>query len=397
VILKFILAIVYAIISFGIAILIGYDLQQMYLLLFLVFNQFLVSFTLYLRSNISGLQLFRTDSLLSVLDKTIMIIICSGLLWGDFTNSEFKIEWFVYAQTVSYAITTIIVFLIVIKKSEFLRLRFDYTYLRAILRQTYPFAILVLLMSVYNWSGMVILERIVENGKEYAGIYAQGNRLLDAVSMFGYLFAALLLPMFSKMIKDKENVTQLLQLSALLLVVPSIILAFGSLCYRNEIMDMLYHELHNNSAVIFALLMFSFIWIGNTYIFGSLLTANGSLKELNIMAATGVILNITLNLILIPKYQALGMAISTLATQTYTAIFQIIVTKIKFNLNINKNILLKLILFSFIVFAVIYYSKSLPLSWVLNLILAVISSFIIASILRLISLKAIYKIFKADD
>lgn len=397
VVLKFILAIIYAIISFSIAILIGYDLQQMYLLLFLVFNQFLISFTLYLRSNISGLQLFRTDSLLSVLDKTIMIIICSGLLWGNFTNSEFKIEWFVYAQTISYAITAVIVFLIVLKKSEFLRLRFDYTYLRAILRQTYPFALLVLLMSVYNWSGMVILERIVDNGREYAGIYAQGNRLLEAVSMFGYLFAALLLPMFSKMIKDKENVTQLLQLSALLLIVPSIILAFGSLIYRNEIMDLLYHEQHNNSALIFAILMFSFIWIGNTYIFGSLLTANGNLKELNIMATTGVILNITLNLILIPKHQALGMAISTLATQTYTAIFQIIVTKFKFNLKINKSILFKLFLFLFVVFAVVYYSQSLPFSWAFNLVLAVFVSFIIALTSKLISLKALYQIFKADN
>ncbi|MEA3444600.1 MAG: polysaccharide biosynthesis protein, partial [Bacteroidota bacterium] len=73
VVIKFMLAIVYLVVSFSFALIIGYSWDQMYLLLFLVFNQFLISFTLYLRSNISGLQLFRTDSLLSVLDKGLMV------------------------------------------------------------------------------------------------------------------------------------------------------------------------------------------------------------------------------------------------------------------------------------------------------------------------------------
>ncbi len=397
VVLKFILAIVYAVISFSIALLIGYNQHQLYLLIFLVFNQFLISFALYLRSNISGLQLFKTDSLLSVLDKTLMIVLCSALLWGNFTESEFKIEWFVYVQTISYLITTAIIFFIVLKKSEFLRLKLDFTYLRAIIRQSYPFAILVLLMSVYNWSGMVILERIVDNGQEQAGIYAQGNRLLDAVSMFGYLFAALLLPMFSKMIKDKENITQLLQLSTLLLIVPAIIIAVGSLYYRSEIMSLLYHELHSSSAVIFAILMFSFIWIGFTYIFGSLLTANGSLRALNIMAGAGVILNVSLNIILIPRYQALGMAVSTLVTQMFTAIYQIVLASLKFKLKVNITLIVKLVLFSLTVFVIIYFSKLLPMPWAFNLIVAVSASFLLAIALKLISPKTIYNIFKYNE
>ena len=47
--------------------------------------------------------MFFTDSLLSVLDRVLMIVICAVLLWGRFTGGEFKIEWFVYAQTVAYS------------------------------------------------------------------------------------------------------------------------------------------------------------------------------------------------------------------------------------------------------------------------------------------------------
>ncbi len=100
--LKFLLAFVYAIFSLTVAAIIGYDKIQFHLLFFLIVNQFLISFTLYLRSNISGLHLFRTDSVVSVLDRSFMIIICSFLLFNNSLRPNFSIEWFIYAQTVAY-------------------------------------------------------------------------------------------------------------------------------------------------------------------------------------------------------------------------------------------------------------------------------------------------------
>ena len=64
--LKFVLAVVYAVLCLVVAWIVGYDMRQIHLLFFLIFNQFLVSLTAYLRSNISGLHYFRTDGLLSV-------------------------------------------------------------------------------------------------------------------------------------------------------------------------------------------------------------------------------------------------------------------------------------------------------------------------------------------
>ena len=79
-ILKTILAITFltAVFVFGTAS--GYA-EYWNLLLFLAFNQILVSLVFYLRSNIAGLGHYRTDSLLSALDKLLMIIFCSVLLW----------------------------------------------------------------------------------------------------------------------------------------------------------------------------------------------------------------------------------------------------------------------------------------------------------------------------
>jgi O-antigen/teichoic acid export membrane protein len=68
VILKFLLTFIYVAVIFIVAFILGYKGEQLTMLAWVGFNQFLLSFILYLRSNVSGLLMFRTDSFLSVLD-----------------------------------------------------------------------------------------------------------------------------------------------------------------------------------------------------------------------------------------------------------------------------------------------------------------------------------------
>ena len=62
--------------TFLIAYFIGYNSIEFQLLLLLAINQSIVEFILYLRSNLAGLHLFMQDSLISVLDRLLLIIIC---------------------------------------------------------------------------------------------------------------------------------------------------------------------------------------------------------------------------------------------------------------------------------------------------------------------------------
>lgn len=391
VVLKFMLAIVYFIVSMSVALIIGYEWKQMKLLLFLVFNQFLISFTLYLRSNLSGLHLFKTDSFISVLDRVLMIIICSALLWGNFTDSPFSINWFVYAQTVSYVLTTLITFIAVWTKLDFLKLHFDRAFFIAFLKKSYPFALLILLMSFYNRIDSVMIERILPDGKEQAGIYAQAFRILDAATMFAFLFSTLLLPMFARMIKNKEPIAQLLQLSYVLLIVPSIIIAIVSFYYKNQIMDLLYHNHVENSSLIFSFLMFGFISISTTYIFGTLLTSNGNLKYLNIMASFGMLINVVLNFILIPKYFALGSAYASLITQTFTAMSQVVIALFVFKLKINYMLIIKLVFFTLITVLIGKYISENVSNWLYGTIILVSVSMAVAFVIRLLNIKSLFQ------
>ena len=65
-----------------------------------------------------------------------------------------------------------------------------------------PYALLIFLMSVYYYSDVVMVERM--RGNIEAANYAHGYRFFMAFNMLGYLFAGLLLPIFSKLIKKSK-------------------------------------------------------------------------------------------------------------------------------------------------------------------------------------------------
>lgn len=384
--IKFFMAILFMVVCFGAAFMLGYSDRQLWLLLFLAINQFLSSFILYLRSNISGLHLFRTDSLLSVTDRVLMIILCSVLLWTPLRQS-FSIEWFVYAQSLAYGLTALIALMVVAGKVDSFSPRFSLTFLASIAKQSYPYALLVLLMSFHYRVDSVMLERLLPDGQIQAGIYAQAFRLLDASVMVPFLFSTLLLPIFSRMLRLGESVNQLLRFSLSLLMVFAIAFATACIVHRQPIMELLYVGKTMESASIFAILMACFVFSSMSYVLGTLLTANGSLTHLNAIALIGVIVNIVFNFIFIPKYGALGAAVVSLITHLIIAILQGLVTLRTFTLKIPWAAVGRL--FAFLgVFALLALTLAwLPLHWALSAALIAVAGVGVASVFNFFRVK----------
>jgi len=407
VILKFLLTFVYVAVTFIVALIIGYDGDQLKMLAWVGFNQFLLSFILYLRSNVSGLLMFRTDSFLSVLDRLLMIMICAALLWGNLTGGVFKIEWFVYSQTVAYLITAIVAMAIVMKKAKFQRLNWNWPFFLVILKKSLPFALLALLMSVYNRVDSVFIERLLKGaeGERQSGIYAQAFRLLDALNQFAWLFAVLLLPIYSRMIKMRQELSKMVRFPYALLITSGIIIVTGSFFYRTEIMEWLYPkgelesvagyaEKISQSAHVYGILMFGFLGSATMYIFSTLLTANGNLKQLNLIALGGIIVNFSLNIFLIPRMQASGAAIASLVTQLFTAGSYLIMAQYFFRFKIDYRFIFTLLFFIALVIGFNFISKELSFHWLLNFSIMLIASLISAFALKLINIVEIIRLLK---
>ena len=383
--LKLGLALVYILLSAIGGLVLGYNAYSMYLLGWILLNQALASLILYLRANLAGLHKFNIDSLFSVLDRGLMIVFCGILLWGNFFSTPFKIEWYIYAQSMAYVITALMAFFAVFRYSTFFKPKINTTYLRVILRESYPYALLGILMTLYTRIDALMIERLLPDGKMQAGIYAQAYRLLDAFNMVAFLFATILLPVFTGMIKRKESVQHTVRTTYSLLMVPSFLLGLSSYYFRDEIMGLLYNtQATPYLGVVFGFLMFTQLAISTVYIYGTLLTANGSIRFLNYISGAGVLVNIILNFWLIKQYGALGAVIATLVTQMLVSVAQLLKAHAIFDIGISFRELSKTGLFIVLAFATFNWGHALIGSWIGSMLILCCINLTFALILKLI-------------
>lgn len=321
---KVLLSGVYLVLITLLGLLMGYRAHVLFLLVLLGVVQVLTSFLLYLRSNVSALHKFKTDSLLSVADRFFMIGICSLLLFHPYFSGRFKIEWFVYAQIAAYLTTSVIALVICARLSPLSWKHYDLRKVWAICKKSGPYALLIFLMAIYLRADMAIIERLLPDGKYEAGVYAAAYRFLDvANNITGVLFAGMLLPIFGRMLAKQEPVQPLIRLTVNLLLPVAITAVVTAFVLGTAIMKANYHEATDYDGKVFSLLMLAYPGFCIGYIYSTLLVANGNIRMLTINSVIAVVLNLGMNFILIPRYGAWAAALSCCVTQLFLSLINI--------------------------------------------------------------------------
>ena len=113
------------------------------------------------------------------------------------------------------------------------------------------------------------------------------------------------------------------------------------------------------------------------------------------MAFSGMVLNVVLNLVLIPRLQAYGSAYSSLVTQLFTGAVQVALAVYILKLKIEWMYIFKLLFFVGAVILFGWVSEFIS-NWVYGYLLMIFVSVIFAFFLRLISLKDLYKIIRYE-
>ena len=388
--LKVILGIVYFGLAIGYFALKGFDPSLRPLMMVVTANLFLSTLFIYLRTNIAGIGKYRIDSLLSTIDKLLMLIILGVLSWVSPFRENFQIIWLAYGQMAAFGISCVVALAILFKHLGSINISFSWDYTKKLLKWSAPYALILLAMSAYTRMDSIMLEHILDDGGVESGIYEYSYRFLDALNMIGYLFAGLLLPMYAANIKKLSIIEDLVDVGIRLMVFITFVGAATAITYRDEIMKWAHSEATPYYSEILTYLMLSFIPLSIAYIFGSLLLANNSLKKINILLVVGVFINFGLNYYLIPQEQALGAAKATLVTQSLMTLGQIFLAINILKLKIHPQLLFIVLgfgLFCVLIFGSIYVY--IPMDWTFRAILSICFSFVFALILRLIDVKAL--------
>jgi O-antigen/teichoic acid export membrane protein len=407
--LKIWLSVFYVSIVFVAAFFRGFEMGVFYLLFFVALNHALISLVAYLRSNISGLSMYQMDSFISTLDKVFLIGLCAILLWANpfAAGEKFNIKWFVHAQNIAWGLTAVIAFFLIYRKVKIkLRWRIYLPFLLVILKKSFPFALAVFLMTAYTRLDIVILEWMLPDGRYHAGVYAASYRLLDAFNMVGYLFAGLLLPMFSKLLGSpatKLEIPSLLRLSLQLVWAGTVTLAVACFFFQKEIMELMYPLSVNSENVGYygetmGYLILTLIPFSGVFIYSTLLTANDSLRKMNHLFLLGIVVNVGLNLLLIPKMEATGAAFAAFATQTFVLLGMMLLAKKELQLPFTLRQTFKIIGFMALTVLACRQISQLPdFSWVLKFSSCILAGSFLAFLFRLINLKVLFDLAKKKE
>jgi O-antigen/teichoic acid export membrane protein len=151
------------------------------------------------------------------------------------------------------------------------------------------------------------------------------------------------------------------------------------------------------SALIFKLLMTAFIAMSSSYVFGTLLTANGNLKTLNITAFSCMVINIALNLLLIPRMEAIGAAITNVISQMLSIFVQVVLVILIFKLKPDWKYLSNLFVFVLVVLGISYLARVIGLGLLWSILVSGCITIITAISFKLLNINNLYKLLKKEQ
>jgi len=286
-----------------------------------ILNQVLAGFLLLVRSILQGRHLFRTDSIISVTDRLIAILLCSFFIYSQNFSARTGVFIFLIVQTAGYIGALIPASIAAFRNTKTSVGNAISPGYQALIKQAGWFAVLAFAMSVFTRIDALMIRNFSKGGYVEAGIYAQSFRLLDAALIFSSLISTLLLPVFSKMIVAKENTHTMVWLNIRIIWFVALPAALAAYYFGAEILQFLYRKTYKDSvelyysASIFFPVMFSFLVMGTVHVFGTWLTAAHRVKWLAFIAFFCILFNVAFNYYFIPQYGALAAAWSCFFTQ----------------------------------------------------------------------------------
>jgi O-antigen/teichoic acid export membrane protein len=175
-------------------------------------------------------------------------------------------------------------------------------------------------MATHNRLDGFLLERLHRNGAYEAGVYAASYRLLEVTNMIGFLVASFLMPFLARH-RDTMLVVQEMVLSARhgLLLFGFFIVMFLVL-FAAPVQQALYPASTPYAALVLQWCLPVLPAYLLLQVYGSLLTAMGQLKTFLGVLLVAVVVNSVLNMLLIPKWGAIGCCVAALVSQYLCAV-----------------------------------------------------------------------------
>ncbi len=312
--LKGVLFLAYAALVTGFAWLSG--IRDMHYVLPFVVLVMLISLLGFLRTYLSAAQRFRQDSILSVMDKALVIVVVGSMILFPSMMGPITIERFVRVQTLAILLSVLLAWVFIQRYVEGFGFRPFRGFRRELLLSSLPFALNNFLMTVVLRSDAFLLERLHPDGAHEAGVYAAGFRILDAFGMMGTLVAGFLLSFIARHWPERPAVESTLTVARRALICVAILIAVTGGVLPHYLTKLLYHRSDPALVEVMRTILLALPGLSLVSIYGTILTATGHIRTFIRISLACAVLLVLLDILVIPRLGALGCALVAVAVES---------------------------------------------------------------------------------
>ena len=198
--------------------------------------------------------------------------------------------------------------------------RFDFNLIKNILRQGWPFAVLVGFSAIYNRIDVVLITAI--KGYTQTGIYTAAYKIFDLLGFFPSVVSYTLFPFFAGLMAKKAigEVKQNLEKYLKLMLAGALPMAVGGMLLSEKLIGLVAGPGYGQAAPVLAILIWApailFVYIPLNSLVISQLT-----KKAVIITGINVVVNTVGNLLLIPHFGIRASAAMTVVSESLQGIF----------------------------------------------------------------------------
>ncbi|MCE7698132.1 MAG: flippase, partial [Methanobacterium paludis] len=292
---------------------------------------------------------------------------------------------------ISSGIILILTFFIYSWKFFLPKIHLDLNFWKPTLNEASFFGLSSILVVIYFYIDSVMLSIMV--GNSAVGIYNAAYKLIFVLLFIPSVFVTSIFPLMSQHFESAKNLLKLEYEKSVkyLFAIAMFIFVYGFV-FADKIILIIYGGNYTASIAALQALIFVVPIIFITNLFGNILGAINRQKAITIVTGANALINITLNLILIPKFSYIGASAATVATEGLGFILMFTyLSKYFFKISLTQNIL-KTIFSSILVLISVYYLK-INVNWITSAVFGLFAYVLLLYAMKIVT-KDDIKIFK---
>lgn len=269
------------------------------------------SFAQFFRSIFRAFEQMEYEALTISLEKILAVSFGIYVLFSGYGLIELAL-----VILFSGIVNVLVSFFVIIRKFAKPKFEFDLKLWSYLLHESLPLGLVLIFISLYFKIDIVMLSLM--KGDAAVGWYNASVVMIEALSFIPAIFMISLFPAISRFfVSSKESLAVAYEKSFRYLFILGLPIAVGTTLLADRIIFFIYGRDFINSVIALKVLIWALLLIFINHLLGTVLRSIDRQKLNAFFAGNAVIINVLLNLVLIPRYSFLGAAYATVITEIF--------------------------------------------------------------------------------